>query len=79
MILKFLHYKLDDLKRGFSFKSKDKPDMSMGLTSINAQEILNNLDEKKLELIIKTFGEETDASLIAKNIVEERKKKLPIE
>ena len=36
--------------------------MSMGLTSLTAEEVINSLDEKKLKLIIKTFGEETDAN-----------------
>ena len=52
--------------------------MSMGLTSLTAEEVINSLDEKKLKLIIKTFGEETDASLIARNIIKVReRKKLP--
>ena len=66
---------LDDFSRGFSFKSKDKLNMSMGLTSLTAEEVINSLDEKKLKLIIKTFGEETDASLIARNIIKVREKK----
>ena len=49
--------------------------MSMGLTSLTAEEVINSLDEKKLKLIIKTFGEETDASLIARNIIKVREKK----
>ena len=66
---------LDDFSRGFSFKSKDKLNMSMGLTSLTAEDVINSLDEKKLKLIIKTFGEETDASLIARNIIKDREKK----
>ena len=63
---------LNDFKRGFSFKSKEKLDMSMGLSKLSAQDVINNLSEKKLRLIIKTFGEEKDASKIAKNIVKAR-------
>ncbi len=69
---------ITDLKRGFSFNSKCKPDMCMGLNSINAQEILNNFNLKTLGDIIRVFGEEKESFYIAKNIVEERKKK-PIE
>ena len=63
---------LKDFKRGFSFKSKDKLDMTMGLSNISAQDVINNLSETKLKLIIKIFGEEKEASKIAKNIVKAR-------
>ncbi len=66
---------LNDLKRGFSFKSKDKLDMSMGLSMNSAQEAINNLSETQLKLIIKILGEEKEASIIAKNIVKARSKK----
>ena len=66
---------INNLSRGFSFKSKDKLDMSMGLSNISAQDVVNNLCETKLKLIIKTLGEEKEASKIAKNIVLARSKK----
>ena len=66
---------LNNLKRGFSFKSKDKLDMSMGLSTISAQDVINNLSETKLKLIIKILGEEKEAHKIAKNIVKARSKK----
>ena len=59
---------LNNLKRGFSFKSKDKLDMSMGLADVSAEEVINSISEK-LKLIIKILGEEDEASKIAKNIV----------
>ena len=34
---------LDDLSRGFSFKSQSELDMSMGLTEISAKKVLNTL------------------------------------
>ena len=49
--------------------------MTMGLTNISAQDVINNLSEDQLKLIIKTLGEEKDASKIAKNIVKARSKK----
>ena len=66
---------LNNLKRGFSFKSKEDLDMSMGLTDTSAKDTVNNLSEMQLKLIIKILGEEKDASKIAKNIVKERSKK----
>ena len=63
---------LNDFKRGFSFKSKDTIDMSMGLSNFSAVEVLNNFSEQKLRSIIKLLGEERDASRIAKNIVKTR-------
>ena len=42
--------------------------MTMGLSDISAQDVINNLSEEKLKLIIKILGEEKDASKIAKNI-----------
>ncbi len=66
---------LKDLKRGFSYNSKDKLDMNMGLSDISAEEVINNLSEKHLKLIIKILGEEQDAAKIAKNIVRARSNK----
>jgi 16S rRNA (cytosine1402-N4)-methyltransferase len=63
---------LNDLKRGFSFKSNENLDMSMGLNKISAQDAINNLSELELKLIIKIFGEEKEAARIAKNIVKFR-------
>ena len=63
---------LDDLERGFSFKSNKKLNMTMGLNEISALDAINNLSEKDLKLIIKILGDEKEASKIAKNIVEQR-------
>ena len=63
---------LDDLSRGFSFKSKNELDMSMGLTERSAKRILNTYNDQDLKDIIKTFGDEKEASKIAKNIVKAR-------
>ena len=66
---------LQDYDRGFSFKSKSKIDMQMGLSFLSAEEVINTYDEKMLKLIIKIFGDEKEASKIAKNIVKTRKDK----
>ena len=60
---------LDDFDRGFSFNSKEKLNMAMGLNEISAFEAINNLSEIDLKLIIKILGDEKEASKIAKNIV----------
>ena len=66
---------LNNLERGFSFNSKEKLDMSMGLSSISAEEVVNNFSEQKLKSIIKILGEEKDASRIARNIIKTRLEK----
>ena len=63
---------LDDLERGFSFKSHKKLNMTMGLNEISALEAINNLSESDLKLVIKNLGDEKEASKIAKNIVKHR-------
>ncbi len=63
---------LKNLKRGFSFNSKDKLDMSMGLAVTSAEEVVNNFSEQTLKSIIKILGEEKEASRIAKNIIKTR-------
>ena len=63
---------LNNLERGFSFNSKSTLDMSMGLSKISAEEVINNFSEQALKSIIKILGEEKDASRIAKNIIKTR-------
>ena len=63
---------LNNLERGFSFKSKATLDMSMGLSTTSAEEVVNNFSEQELKSIIKTLGEEKEASRIAKNIIKTR-------
>ena len=67
---------LDDLSRGFSFKSQSELDMSMGLTEISAKKVLNTYSSQDLRDIIKIFGEEEEALKISKNIVKERSKSI---
>ena len=38
---------LKNLSRGFSFRSNEKLDMKMGLSSFSAQEVINNLKKLK--------------------------------
>ena len=64
---------LNDLSRGFSFKSKDKLDMSMGLSTVSIENIINTFQAKDLVNILKTFGEEKEARNIVNNIIRYRK------
>ena len=64
---------LDDLERGFSFKSNKRLNMTMGLNEISALDAINNLEEIDLKLVIKILGDEKEASRIAKNIVKHRR------
>jgi len=66
---------LNDLDRGFSFKSKKKLNMTMGFNDISALEVINNMGEKDLKSVIKILGEEKEATKIVKNIVKYRKLK----
>ena len=49
--------------------------MSMGLSDISAEDILNNYKPEDLKNILKYLGEEKEASKIVKNIIKERKLK----
>ena len=66
---------LNDFSRGFSFKSNEELDMTMGLNQVSAQDVVNNLSEIDLKFIIKILGEEKEASKIAKNIIKFRNEK----
>ena len=66
-------YQLNNMSRGFSFKSKENLNMSMGLNEITAFDAINNLNENELKLIIKIFGEEKESNRIARNIIKKRK------
>ena len=68
-------YQLLDNKRGFSFKSKEKLSMQMGINKYSAYEVVNNFDKMNLTKIIKILGEEKDGKLIANRIVQYREKK----
>ena len=63
---------LDDLERGFSFKSQSELNMKMGLNNLSALDVINNLSEADLKQVIKILGDEKEASKIAKNIVKHR-------
>ena len=72
MDLGYSYSQIKDLKKGLSFNSTGELNMMMGLNNFSAKEVVNNLEDKEIEKILKYFGEEKDAKLISKNIVKER-------
>ena len=70
-------HQIDDGERGFSYKQADAPlDMRMDQSSpLTAEIIVNTYSEEQLVKILKTYGEETFAKQIARNIVKYRQDK----
>jgi len=66
---------IKDPTKGLSFNSSGELNMMMGLNEFSANEVVNKLDDKAIEKILKYFGDENEARLIAKNIVKSRKSK----
>ena len=66
---------IKDPKKGLSFNSQGDLNMMMGLNEFSAKEVVNKLEEKEIEKILKYFGDENDAKWISKNIVKERQSK----
>ena len=69
---------LDEAERGFSFRADGPLDMRMGAEGPSAADAVNDLDEKHLEDIIRTLGEERHARRVARAIVNARAR-APIE
>jgi 16S rRNA (cytosine1402-N4)-methyltransferase len=59
---------LDDAARGFSFRADGPLDMRMGPDSTAVTEIVNTFDEHELGKILREFGEEPKAKVIARAI-----------
>jgi len=66
---------IDNPLRGFSFQKEGPLDMKMGSSDLNAFEVINSFDEKKLADIFFEYGEEKFSRRIAKNIIINRTKK----
>ena len=74
--LGYSYTQIKDPKKGLSFNSLGELNMMMGLNDFSAKEVINNLEVKEIEKILKYFGDENDAKIIAKNIVKERQLKI---
>lgn len=69
-------YQLDNLERGFSYKSDAPLDMRMDTRQVlTAADVVNSYSENELFKIIKDYGEDKFAKNIAKHIVLARKDK----
>ena len=64
---------IKDPKKGLSFNSSGKLNMMMGLNEFSANEVINKLNNKEIEKILKYFGDENDAKHISRNIIKFRK------
>ena len=69
-------YQIDDAERGFSFLKEGPLDMRFDRSEgFSALEVVNTFSKEELAEIIKEFGEERHASLVAQGILQERKRK----
>lgn len=67
-------HQIDDSARGFSYRIAEAPlDMRMNAKApLTAADVLNSYSEEDIARILKTYGEETFAKQIAKNVVRRR-------
>jgi len=64
---------LGESGRGFTFKKNEPLDMRYNVSQkLTAEYIVNNYSEKEIERILKEYGEEKLAKVIAKRIIKER-------
>lgn len=75
--LGFSSFQIDDPKRGFSFLHDAPLDMRYDARSknVSAEDVVNGMSEKDLADIFWKYGEERWSRVIAKKIIDERKKK----
>ena len=64
---------LDIGQRGISYRFNTKLDMRFGTDGISAEELLNKSEEGTLHHILRSFGEEPFARIIARRLVERRR------
>ena len=65
---------LDKSLRGFSFRNDGPLDMRMSKNGPSASDFINNAEENLIAEVIYKYGEEARSKIIAKRIVENRKK-----
>ena len=73
--LGYSYTQVKDPKKGISFSSSGELNMMMGLNEFSAKEVINNLEGKEIEKILKYFGDENDAKIISRNITKKRQLK----
>jgi len=64
---------LDKGQRGISYRFNTKLDMRFGPSGQTAEELLNTVEEGQLHHILRGFGEEPFARIIARRIIERRR------
>lgn len=64
-----------DKERGFSLQNEGPLSMAMGLNQFDAADFINTAKESELATVIWEYGEEPKSRVIAKAIIEARKKK----
>ena len=72
--LGYSYSQIKDPNKGLSFENKGKLNMRLGLNNFSADDVVNKLSQKDLELIFKYFGEDKDSKIISKKIVNQRLK-----
>ena len=70
--LGYSYTQIKDPKKGLSFESTGALNMRLGLNNFSADDVVNKLGQKDLELIFKYFGEEKDSKIISKKIINQR-------
>lgn len=65
---------LDQAERGFSFRFDGPLDMRMAADGFTAADLVNDLGEKEIAALLRTFGEERRAGAVARAIIAERLK-----
>ncbi|MFR0949244.1 MAG: 16S rRNA (cytosine(1402)-N(4))-methyltransferase RsmH [Ruminococcus callidus] len=65
-------HQLDEESRGFSYHHDAPLDMRMSQTGMTAEDLVNTASEEELSRILYTYGEESFARSIARNIVRAR-------
>ncbi len=65
-------FQLDSAERGFSYNKEGMLDMRMSKEGISAKDLVNTLSWQELADILREYGEEQNAVLIAKKIVKAR-------
>lgn len=71
--LGYASFQIDDPNRGLSFLGEGPLDMRLDPNlEIKAEDVVNNFPEKALEMLIREFGDESKAHLIAREIVKSR-------